>query len=100
MAMPFIARVITIRTKPVAAAFKWNSCCGLDTQLNIWMGMSLNGEKSHAKEIKGNSALSGESGKNAIKVKAPMVIRGALSPMALDSAMMTPVKTPPMEKGE
>jgi hypothetical protein len=39
----------------------------------------------------------GDSGKKAMKVRAPIVIRGAVSPTARDKPMMTPVKMLPIE---
>ena len=95
--MPFMASVITINTRPVAAAFKWKACCGRETQLNICMGITVKGDINQSKETKGNSALTGESGRNAINVKAPIVTSGAVSPMARESAMMMPVRMPPVE---
>jgi hypothetical protein len=49
------------------------------------------------KEKKGNSELMGEDGRKAIKVRAPTVIMGAVSPMALESPMIIPVRIPPEE---
>ena len=59
----------------------WNAGCGLETQLKIWMGSTVNGSM-------------GLSGKKAMKVSAPMVISGAVSPMARDRARMMPVSVP------
>ena len=53
----------------------------------------------YAKERKGKSAPSGAGGKKAIKVKAPTVIRGAVSPMARDKAMIMPVRMLPAAEG-
>ena len=58
---------------------------------------NLAGDHSHSNEIKGNSALTGASGKKAMKVRAPMVISGAVSPIARDNPIITPVRIPPME---
>jgi hypothetical protein len=97
MATPFIRRVMKRRMIPAAAAFKWNSFWGLDTQLNIWMGITVKGSRSHLKERKGNSELTGDAGRKAIKVRAPTVMMGAVSPMALESPMIMPVRIPPKE---
>jgi hypothetical protein len=97
MAKPFITRVITRRTIPAAAAFRWNAVCGLDIQLNIWIGMTVKGSRSHLKERKGNPEVTGDEGRKAMKVRAPTVIMGAVSPMALDSPMIMPVRIPPTE---
>jgi hypothetical protein len=43
--------------------------------------------------------MKGAGGRNAIKVNAPIVIKGALSPIALDIAKITPVAIPPVEYG-
>ncbi len=71
--MKFREKTKIRRTIIPAAAFEANSFWGLDTQLKIWIG----------KTVKGSKML---SGRNAIKVRAPMVIKGALSPRALDIA--------------
>ena len=47
--------------------------------------------------MKGGWALIGDGGRNAIKVSAPIVISGAVSPIALDKAMIIPVMVPPTE---
>ena len=45
----------------------------------------MNGESSHSNETNGNSICQrGIGGKNAMNVNAPMVISGAVSPMARD----------------
>ncbi len=61
--------------------------CGLDNQLNIWMG---NTEKSS----------SGVLGSEDIYSIAPMTMSGADSPIALDIARITPVRIPPEAAGK
>ncbi len=68
--MAFIARVMTMSTKPVAAALRWNSACGRDTQLNIWMGMTENGDHSHSNEMKGKFRLDRRVGQECDKSKS------------------------------
>ena len=53
MARPFIKRVIASRTMPAAAAFRWNSGCGREIQLNIWIGRSVKGLCSQSKLMNG-----------------------------------------------
>jgi hypothetical protein len=59
--------------------------------------MTVNGDDSHWKETNGNWPLTGESGRKAMNVSAPMVITGAVSPMARARPMITPVRMPPVE---
>src|SRR5512145_2586034 len=99
MASPFMARVISTSTNPAAAALAWNAASGREVQLNIWIGITENGDVSHSKEMKGGSALSGAGGRKAMKVSAPMVMIGAVSPMARAMPMMTPVRMPGEEYG-
>ena len=47
---------------PVAAALMWNPACGREIQLNIWIGMTVNGECSHSKLMNGGSAVIGGGG--------------------------------------
>src|SRR5688572_18397671 len=94
-----MARVITTSTSPAAAAFAWNAASGREVQLNIWIGITVKGEVSHSKEMKGASALTGEGGRKAMKVRAPMVMMGAVSPIARASPMITPVRIPEVEYG-
>ncbi len=61
------------------------------------MGNAVNGEKSQSKDKKGACDRIGAGGRNAIKVRAPIVIKGALSPIARDIARITPVAIPPVE---
>src|SRR3954471_12965012 len=99
MARAFIARVISTRTNPAAAAFAWNAASGREVQLNIWIGITVNGESSHSKDMNGGSRLTGAGGRKAMKVNAPIVMIGAVSPMARAMPMMTPVRMPGMEYG-
>ena len=39
----------------------------------------------------------GDGGRNAMKVSAPIVMMGAVSPMARDNPMMMPVRIPGIE---
>ena len=82
---------------PVAAAFTWNAWSGRDSQLNIWIGITVKPELSHSKFKNGGSVVIGDGGKNAINVSAPMVIIGAVSPSARAIPIMMPVNTPPYE---
>ena len=68
-----------------AAALTWKPGCGRETQLKIWIGSTVNGLCRPARE---------KSGRNATYVRAPMVISGAVSPTARDSARMVPVRMP------
>src|SRR5258705_3383258 len=99
MARPFIARVISTSTKPAAAALTWKAASGREVQLNIWIGITVKGENSHSNETKGGSALTGAGGRKAMKVSAPMVMMGAVSPMARAMPMITPVRIPADEYG-
>jgi hypothetical protein len=94
-----MTNVMRRRIIPAAAAFRWNPFWGLETQLNIWMGITVNGSESHLKDKNGNSGVTGEEGKKAINVKAPTVIMGAVSPIALERPMIIPVRMPPIEYG-
>ena len=97
MATAFIARVMTMITTPAAAALSRNATCGRDTQLNIWIGSTVNGDINHSNERNGNSLVIGAGGRKAMKVSAPMVMIGAVSPMARAMPMMTPVMMPAVE---
>jgi len=55
---------------------------GREVQLNIWIGITVKGSISHLNERKGNRRSPGEEGRKAMKVRAPMVMIGAVSPMA------------------
>ena len=82
-------------TRPAAAALWWNAASRprdpvehLDRQ---------HGERRHAASrtsTNGGSAVTGDAGRNAMKVSAPIVMSGAVSPMARDMPMMTPVRMP------
>ena len=58
------------------------------------MGITVNGDQSHSKETKGGSACTGGLGRNAMNVSAPMVMIGAVSPIARAMPMITPVMMP------
>ena len=97
MARPFIAKVIKTKTKPAAAALMENAASGLEVQLNIWIGITVKGANTQSNKPAGGSPANGAVGKNAIKVKAPIVIIGAVSPMARAMPIITPVKIPALE---
>src|SRR5918996_179668 len=97
MASPFMARVMMTSTKPAAAALAWNAASGREVQLNIWIGITVKGDISQSKERKGGSLVTGGGGRKAMKVSAPMVMIGAVSPMARAMPMMTPVRMPAEE---
>src|SRR5512134_3304292 len=99
MASAFMASVISTSTNPAAAALTRNAASGREVQLNIWIGMTVNGEVSHSNEMNGGSALTGAGGRKAMKVSAPMVMMGAVSPMARAMPMMMPVRMPAEEYG-
>src|SRR6266508_6161932 len=92
MAAPFMASVMITSTKPAAAALTWKAASGREVQLNIWIGITVNGENSQSKDTNGGSALTGEAGRKAMKVSAPMVMIGAVSPMARAMPMMMPAE--------
>src|SRR3954467_9342035 len=94
MARPFMASVISTRTKPAAAALTWNTGSGPQGQLNIWLGITVKGENTQSKEINGGSAFTGEGGRKAMKVSAPMGMTGAGSPAARGTPKITPVRMP------
>src|ERR671918_2532401 len=99
MASPFMARVMMTSTKPAAAALAWNAASGREVQLNIWIGITVKGDVSHSNDRNGGSAFTGAGGRKAMKVSAPMVMMGAVSPMARAMPMMTPVMIPASEYG-
>jgi len=74
-----MASVMITSTKPAAAAFTWNAASGREVQLNIWIGITVNGDTSHSKDRNGGCALTGAGGRKAMKVSAPMVMIGAVS---------------------
>src|SRR3546814_3073486 len=80
MAIRFIRNVITIRTRPVAAALMWKSLWGRESQLNICIGMTVKAEFSQSKFRNGKSDCRGELGRKAMYVRAPIVMTGAVSP--------------------
>ena len=67
----------TNSTRIPAAALTLNSGCGRDTQLKTWIGSTVNFDHTL-------------SGANGIYVRAPIVISGAVSPIARDSARIRP----------
>ena len=77
----------------------WKAWSGRDTQLNIWMGIAVKPLLSHSKLRNGNVPDTGDGGRNAMKLSAPIVMIGAVSPMALDRPRMRPVRIPPVEYG-
>src|SRR5688572_33358717 len=87
------------RIAPAAAALTWNFGSGRDTQLNIWIGIAVNASLSQANDRNGNSALTGDSGRNAMNESAPIVMSGAVSPIARDRPMIMTVSMPPIEYG-
>src|SRR4030066_1642988 len=97
MATAFIPRVMTMITTPAAAALSRNATCGRETQLNIWIGSTVNGAINHSNDRNGNSLVTGDGGRKAMKVSAPMVMMGAVSPMARAMPMITPVMIPAVE---
>src|SRR3546814_14885036 len=76
MAIRFIRNVITIRTRPVAAALMWKSLWGRESQLNICIGMTVKAEFSQSKFRNGKSDCRGELGRKAMYVRAPIVMTG------------------------
>src|SRR5687768_17515529 len=90
-------RVIAINTRPAPAALTTKSWSGRDTQLNICIGSTENGDQSHSPLTNGGYDWIGDGGRNAMNVSAPIVISGAVSPMALERAMIIPVRIPPVE---
>src|SRR4051812_29746579 len=97
--MPFITKVMPNKIAPAAAALTWKAGSGRDSQLNIWIGITVNGSLSQVKFTYGNSPVTGEVGKNAINASAPIVMIGAVSPMARDKPIINPVRMPPVEYG-
>src|SRR5690606_4120608 len=85
---------------PAAASFDRNAGAGRETQLNIWIGIAVNGSLSHPNEMNGNSLVNGDSGKKAMKLNAPIVMIGAVSPIARDRPRIMPVRMPPVEYGK
>src|SRR3989304_6687734 len=94
-----MASVISTRINPAAAAFCRNAASGREVQLNIWIGITVKGDITQSNEMNGASALTGAGGRKAMKVSAPIVITGAVSPMARAMPMMTPGRIPAAEYG-
>ena len=49
--------VMPSRIAPAAAAFAWNAWSGRDTQLNIWIGIAVNGSLSQCERNERELAL-------------------------------------------
>jgi len=84
--MPFIMNVISKRTIIAAVASIINPFCGRDNQLKICIGITV-------------KSLIGLVGMLVTYNMAPITISGADSPMALDTAKITPVTNPQAEAG-
>src|SRR3546814_12457740 len=97
MAHAFIIRVIATSTTPAAAALTWNCGSGREIQLNIWIGITVNGDDSQSKLMNGGAPVTIGGGRKAINVNAPMVMIGAASPMARYGPMITPGMMPAAE---
>src|ERR671912_962557 len=97
MGTGFSDSVTKMSTSPAPAALTTKSWSGRDTQLNICIGSTAKGDHTHSADTKGGSACTGDGGRKAMKVSAPMVMSGAVSPMARESAMIMPVIVPPTE---
>src|SRR5215216_4472895 len=97
--MAFMPSVITTSTRPAAAAFSWKAASGRDVQLNICIGSTVNADDSHSNEMNGGEAVIGAGGRNAMNVSAPIVMMGAVSPIARAMPMMTPVMMPGVAYG-
>lgn len=93
-------RQIIRRTMIPAAAFSWKPFCGREIQLKIWMGNVEKGENNPFRLKYGNSPEMGKSGRKATYVSAPMVIKGAVSPIALERARIIPVIIPGIAQGK
>ena len=48
-------------TKPAAAALAWNAASGREVQLNIWIGITVNGDISQSNDTNGGSLVTGEA---------------------------------------
>ena len=54
--------VMIMSTTPVAAALTWNAGCGREIQLNICIGMTVNGAVNQSKLTNGNAGCTGDGG--------------------------------------
>ena len=81
-------------TKPGRGGVGMNAASGREVQLNIWIGITVKGDISQSNDTNGGSALTGAGGRKAMKVSAPIVMIGAVSPMARAMPMITPVRMP------
>ena len=85
-ASAFIESSTTSSTMMPVAASSWKPACGRLVELKIWIGITVNGSRM-------------SSGRNAAKVSAPIMISGAVSPIARESARIMPVRMPGMTCG-
>ena len=81
MAMEFMVSSTTSRTMIADAALVWKASCGREAQLKIWIGRTV-------------KRSNGPLGVKGTKSKAPIMISGAVSPMARERARMMPVIMP------
>ena len=77
-----MANVMSTRMKPAAAALLRKAASGREVQLNIWIGITVKGADNQSKRPAAGSPWNGTGGRKAIKVSAPTVIIGAVSPIA------------------
>src|SRR5688572_31556574 len=56
--------------------------------------MTVKGEVNQLKSTNGNWGWIGDGGRNAMKLSAPIVMMGAVSPMARDIPTIAPVRIP------
>ncbi len=89
--------VISTRMKPAAAALLRKAASGRDVQLNIWIGMTVKGANIQSNNPAGGSPEKGAEGRKAMKVSAPTVMIGAVSPIARAMPIITPVRIPALE---
>ena len=68
--------------------------------MNIWIGITVKVDFQPLEVDERSPDWTGESGRKAMKVSAPIVIKGAVSPMARDSPMIAPVRMPPDGQAE
>lgn len=86
IAMPFIIKVSASNIMIAPAALIINHCCGLLVQLKICIGSTVNSSK-------------GVLATNGTYASSPITISGAVSPTALDSDRIMPVRIPPEAAG-
>ena len=100
MAMPFMVSTMPINTKPAAAALTSKAGSGREVQLKIWIGITVKGDITQSNRpavVPSPRSLNGTGGRKAMKVSAPMVMIGAVSPIARARPMITPVRMPGIE---